>query len=93
MRIGKNIVLALKPRFLNFEKDVIVSVSYNGIGMDKDIISSIFDKYYQRDSSCATEGNRLGLSDVKKIVSLCGENISVQSTHGKGTIFTVTLTH
>jgi len=74
-----------------FENGVIVSVSDNGVGMDDEILSRIFDKYYQGDSSHATEGNGLGLSISKKIVSLCGGNISIKSTLGKGTIFTVTL--
>lgn len=63
----------------------------SGIGMDKEALSHIYEKFYQADASRRSQGNGLGLSIVKRIVTLCGGNISAVSEPGKGTEFTVTL--
>ena len=62
-----------------------------GIGMDQQIISHIFERFYQGDRAHASEGNGLGLPLVKRIVELCNGNIRVESQYGKGTNFIVTL--
>lgn len=72
-------------------KEVKVTVSDNGIGMDKVTAERIFEKFYQGDSSHATGGNGLGLPMVKRIVELCGGRIKVKSELNKGTQFTVYL--
>ena len=63
----------------------------NGIGIPKNSLPHIFEKFYQADSSHATKGNGLGLPLAKKIVEMCGGRIGVQSDLGKGTEFTVIL--
>ena len=75
------------------EKDgtAVVEIADNGIGMDEQTRRQIFEKFYQGDTAHATEGNGLGLSLVKRIVDLCGGTISVESTLGQGTFFTVQL--
>ncbi len=71
--------------------DIEVRISDKGEGMDKDTMDRIFEKFYQGDSSRASDGNGLGLPLVKRIVELCGGFISVESEIGRGTDFYVYL--
>jgi len=70
---------------------ITMSIKDTGIGMSKEISNNMFEKYYQGDLSHATPGLGLGLSIVKRIVELCNGTISVESTEGMGTTFTVVL--
>ncbi len=70
---------------------VICEIRDGGIGMDGETKKHIFDKFYQGDTSHATEGNGIGLAIVKKIVDLYNGTIAVDSEPGKGSAFTVTL--
>ncbi len=72
-------------------KETVISVSDNGIGMKGEVMKRIFDKFYQGDNSHSESGNGLGLSLVKRIMELCDGRIKVESEHGKGTEFTVFL--
>lgn len=78
--------------FLTVENaSVKVSVSDNGCGMSDEVQKHIFEKFYQGDSSRKSEGNGLGLALVKRIVTICGGEITVKSQINCGSEFTVIL--
>ncbi len=75
------------------ERDLVISVSDSGIGIDPAFHQRIFDRFFQVDSSKTRqyEGTGIGLSIAKNIVEAHGGSISVASTHGEGSCFTVCL--
>jgi signal transduction histidine kinase len=70
---------------------VRVIVRDTGIGMSEEVIKRAFDKFYQGERSHTGQGNGLGLALVKRIITLCGGSISLESEVGSGTAITVQL--
>ena len=82
---GGTIGLSLKAD----ETHVTVSVRDTGCGMTPETGKHIFEKFYQGDTSHATQGNGLGLALVKRVVDILNGEIGVQSVYGQGSTFTV----
>lgn len=74
-------------------EDVAVRVADTGIGIPKQDLPHIFDRFYRVDKarSRAEGGSGLGLSICKQIAELHGGNISVKSEAGRGSTFVVKL--
>lgn len=74
------------------EKDYTgIIVEDNGIGISKEDLPNIFNRFYRADRSRTSEGTGLGLSIVKWIVEAHRGSIQVNSTLDKGTIFEIRL--
>lgn len=77
---------------VRYEK-IFVSVKDTGIGIPKDSVKKIWERFYKTDLSRGKDkkGTGLGLAIVKEIIQAHGENIDVISTEGVGTEFVFTL--
>ena len=91
-------------KFSNNDSSIIVSVSEKGdkalisvkdfgIGIPKDSIPKIWERFYKSDLSRGKDkkGTGLGLSIVKEVITAHNEYIDVVSTEGVGTEFTFAL--
>lgn len=85
--------LNISIRSWNDAGSILVSIKDNGIGIKKEHLKKIFDKFYR-----VHTGNRhdikgfgLGLSYVKTIAMLHNGDVAVESEYGKGTTFTLKL--
>ena len=81
----------LKIELQQKEDNAILKISDSGVGIPEDALAHIFERFYRVDKarSRATGGSGLGLSIVRAIVQRNRGEISVESTIGKGTVFTV----
>ncbi len=84
---------AIKIETVEKSNKLMVSVKDNGIGIPKDSIRLIWDRFYKTDLSRGKDkkGTGLGLSITKEIIQSHNENINVVSTEGVGTEFIFTL--
>jgi signal transduction histidine kinase len=73
------------------DDSLIFIIKDEGIGISKDKLDRIYDKFYQCDESHKKQGSGLGLSIIKRIIELLNGSIICESELGRGTKFTVML--
>ena len=102
LNILTNAVKYTKQGFIDFKvssvmKDnvcrLIISVDDSGIGIKKEMLPKIFDKFDRLnvENSLTVEGTGLGLAITKKLIELMDGKIIVQSEYGKGSRFTISI--
>ncbi|MET1156716.1 ATP-binding protein [Arthrobacter sp.] len=69
----------------------IVTVADSGIGIPEDDLPQLFSRFYRASNAHAIQGTGLGLAIVKGMVDQHRGHVSVESTVGVGTTFTITL--
>jgi signal transduction histidine kinase/AraC-like DNA-binding protein len=70
---------------------LVISIKDSGIGMSSQDLMHIFDRFYPHENWTKKGGVGLGLTLTKELVDLIGGEISVTSSHGQGTEFSVRL--
>ena len=88
---GGNIYLSVQLKATNGKEQALFVVKDTGIGIEPEKLSRIFDRFYMVDNSLnkINGGTGLGLSLTYELVQLIKGNISVASTLGEGTSFTI----
>jgi two-component system sensor histidine kinase BaeS len=73
--------------------EVVIEVTDTGVGIDADALSHVFDRFWRAEKSRSrqTGGSGLGLAIVRSLVEAHGGTVSVASTKGVGTTFTLRL--
>jgi two-component system phosphate regulon sensor histidine kinase PhoR len=77
----------------NHNNNIVITVKDNGIGMTKDTVSKIFDKFYRAHTGNVhnVKGFGLGLNYTRKMVEAHNGKIHVESTLGQGSQFKITI--
>jgi CheY-like chemotaxis protein len=75
------------------DDEVELTVSDTGVGIRREVLPFVFDRFRQADPSTTRSqgGLGLGLAIVRHLVELHGGNVRVRSVEGQGTTFTVSL--
>ncbi|MCR1935225.1 ATP-binding protein, partial [Clostridium tepidum] len=86
---GGNIYVTIK----DFGDNITISVKDTGIGIPKDKIQDIFDRFVQVDKTFRRdkEGSGIGLYLVKSFVNMHEGTVDIQSVLGKGTEFIISM--
>jgi two-component system OmpR family sensor kinase len=71
--------------------EAVLRVADEGAGITEEALPHVFERFYQADSSRASEGSGLGLAIVKETVEALEGRVEVESVPGEGSTFTVRL--
>ena len=88
---GGKIIVHLNRVSKNENEFFFLKIKDNGLGISKDEINNIFNRFYQVDNSSSRrgEGTGIGLALTKEFVELMNGAIGVKSLSGKGSEFTI----
>jgi two-component system phosphate regulon sensor histidine kinase PhoR len=80
-------------RFFDLDDNILIELSDNGIGIAKEHLPRLFERFYRVDKGRSREqgGTGLGLAIVKHILEAHGQTINVRSSEGVGSTFSFTL--
>ncbi|MFH1879793.1 MAG: HAMP domain-containing sensor histidine kinase, partial [Bacillota bacterium] len=83
----------IRVRLIRSGRNAVITIADNGSGIPKEDQAHIFDRFYRVDKARSrdTGGTGLGLSIVHQFVLMHGGNVTVDSTEGVGSTFTVEL--
>ncbi|CAN5176743.1 ATP-binding protein [soil metagenome] len=82
-----------KTRFYDMDDNVLIEISDDGIGIAKEHLPRLFERFYRVDKGRSRDqgGTGLGLAIVKHILEAHGQAINVRSSENVGTTFSFTL--
>lgn len=86
---------SITVRLIELGESVLIQVADTGIGIPRDKLERVFERFYQVDGSSRRRygGTGLGLSLVKEITEAHNGSVSVESEENKGTTFSVEIPH
>lgn len=79
----------IEVRLNKIDSGIALSVKDNGVGIDKNSIDKIWNRFYREDSSRNDGSTGLGLSFVKEIAEIHGAKVKVESEKGIGSEFSI----
>lgn len=82
-----------KISFFDMDVNLLLEITDNGIGISKENIPRLFERFFRTDKARSREegGTGLGLSIVKHIMEAHHQSVNVRSTSGVGSTFAITL--
>ena len=90
---GHILLSFLNPSTSSNKEELTIKIEDTGIGIKEEALTQLFEEFSQADSSTTRKygGTGLGLSIVKKLVTLMGGSISVESIYKQGSTFSLIL--